>query len=467
MSVKFHIHIPTLLDFALGAACVNITLNGRQPTIPYVLYLKSISAFADIYSRNRPSVLKWYHQCRVQNIEMKLDVWMRYTDLRTTLCMFDHVCVDHCQSLMSVCKIAFKDKINDDPDAVISFIHRSYHHYLVHPEIKDDIRILFNNMLLCSPCPSIRGVLLSSGAELTVDNGDDLLHAMIKNGMTSNVKQELLNGAQINPSDVYAAIESGDVELVNLVRTLGIVLNNLDVSLVGLDVLRLLLSKGVLKDGTKILVTGLRSLEVVKWLMHHDLIDWDTSLVPCIAAALMHGGEMGEIVRYLILDKHMTVPADLLMQIVVYDVKDLGLLELVMDAGADVNAIEPGVCSTVMQEAPALLRFWMDRGITADTVRMCMVGVGWNGLLSCMVATMPASVIDMMINHFNLDVNADRDYDGKTALHMASERNQYDVVCMLLEHGAKRDAVDKGGYTPYDITTSARVRQLLNKVKCR
>ena len=41
----------------------------------------------------------------------------------------------------------------------------------------------------------------------------------------------------------------------------------------------------------------------------------------------------------------------------------------------------------------------------------------------------------------------ERDDDGRTALMMAAQMNQLPVVRLLLDHGARMDAVDKQRYT--------------------
>ena len=78
-----------------------------------------------------------------------------------------------------------------------------------------------------------------------------------------------------------------------------------------------------------------------------------------------------------------------------------------------------------------------------DTALMVAAGIGWvEGVTSETSEKQNLEAVKMCLD-LGLDVNA-ADGDGRTALHGAAHKGRNDVIQLLVDHGAKLDAKDKG-----------------------
>jgi ankyrin repeat protein len=64
-------------------------------------------------------------------------------------------------------------------------------------------------------------------------------------------------------------------------------------------------------------------------------------------------------------------------------------------------------------------------------------------------------IIELLINEHSQNVNSQNFTDSATPLHLASERGNLKVACMLIERGADVSALDKYGHTPLHLASKA------------
>jgi ankyrin repeat protein len=57
--------------------------------------------------------------------------------------------------------------------------------------------------------------------------------------------------------------------------------------------------------------------------------------------------------------------------------------------------------------------------------------------------------------------------EGKTALHLAAESGNADLVRYLLNKGARKNLVDAEGHKPMDLAKASEIKSLLQSVASR
>src|SRR5262249_10550026 len=123
----------------------------------------------------------------------------------------------------------------------------------------------------------------------------------------------------------------------------------------------------------------------------------------------------------------------------------LDMIELLVAHGADVSAVDAGICVNVSDLS--IMRYLLEHGATAQHV-------GKNGFPPLVYLARgdkgehPEKL--QLLLDYGADVNGVSKI-GKTALHYAATAGHLRVITLLLEHGANTRLRDAEGDTPLDL----------------
>ena len=135
------------------------------------------------------------------------------------------------------------------------------------------------------------------------------------------------------------------------------------------------------------------------------------------------------------------------------------LLFLIEDLGLDVNNVEEGnntpLLENVVAGEVAMTKILLDHGARTDS----RIGLWDQTPLHLAVERDQAEILALLLEH-GAEIEA-RDKDGRTALHLAADQGSLDAVRMLIAAGADLDARDDIDRTPQDLAATARHAEVL------
>lgn len=317
--MRLRLHIPKLKELALyTASYIIIYAYDRSPRrpIPHELYLQCLAAFIEKYS-DGASVQKIYYRNRRGGggrLPDYLEQWRM--SLGTAICMADHLVFDDDGDRRSGTDISdilealiTKDAGDDD---VVQCIHRLFS-LLRHSRsnLEPVVDMMGYSLHRCSR--SVREELMRCGASLDYDGWKYLEH-LCRCGVHRNLKDMLSHREHrdiIHDQELLcSAVESGDVTTVEVVTALtnehihpDVVIRT-DRALNARDftvpLCERLLSLGVLRHGQHLSLDNVRSLDVMQWLIQHDVVRENDVITDVIRRAVYHGGKYVEILRWLV-----------------------------------------------------------------------------------------------------------------------------------------------------------------------
>lgn len=457
--MKLHIHIPKLLDFALYTACDIITLYGRQclkTPIPRTLYLRTLMVFAEKH-RDMMTVKKLYDGTRGGGDVLDLLEALDADRCSATVVpnVLDHVVLDDdvdtdVLGFVFACMLPYSDC---NTKYIIDTIHRFAARCVASQ--RTSVMVMMNNAALdCCPGKAVRDTLIKYGAELQSDE----LYKLCSCGMFEKVKNVLERGFDRDALDrryIKLAIESGDTDTMNLMNEQwtrapsNILLRDVPVIISDLEIfhLEMLLSRGILNKGTHYKFVNINSIDKLRWLIEHDVIDIEYAMINAIFVAASFGGYYIDILHYMIECAHMPLARDVLVNDGLFsNIPDLSILDYLISHGADVSARSPDG-ESVMSRHPYLLRYWLDRtGYQQSSVLEDFV---WHVFkLSNSSPITLRLLLELMNGRLNINI---KDGSGMTMLHYAVYNHSQQTVLELIERGARINAINNNHKRPLHI----------------
>lgn len=447
MTLKYHLHIPTLHEFALYAACDEIVKRGAarlKKPMPRPLYYSCIMKFDDKHEGKR-GIMELYHSLRIN-----ANAPCSCTALAVTVCALDHVVIDEAEAddLRPLVSNLLK-KYEENPEAVVECINRFAARCFSHHKLQMMVTVMQKSLTSSSngyPCKSIREALVKCGVNLFRFSDECYNLAGVTNEsmkiavVCSYDYQGLLRSSFLC---IDHAVESGDADTVTFVSQAlggelddGAEMNAIDFNA---HYCELLLSLGVLTPGYHYVLTNVRSVPVIQWFMKHDMIDMEATLINVVDNAMTRGGVYREVLYYLIDDAHVEVPSNIL-EALDYTLStfgcDLCVVDYLCRHGADI--------STVFSVArpfykPYLIRYWLDNGLAMPESRqVCLVETVYErGSIDDVHDVLQVLGIDMIqwLNTF-----------GDDLFMMACLRGDMPAVELMIENGEQINSIDHTDY---------------------
>lgn len=426
MSVKFHIHVPNLREFALDAACDDVVRHGKQGLsrpIPYVLYLLCIQTFTEKH-RSILTVIKLFNTLRSSS-SRECDVSLLYCFMlkETVVVVLDHAYLsigntDILSSLMS----SLMNYSYGDADRVVECLNR-----FASRCTRDVVVMAMSLALSWCPCRAVRNVLIRYGGVLDRNDTEYYIMRACANGMVDVISDALKHGYVIKRSHLGDALRSGDLNTIKLVsncckQSERVAPKTLDMHDYDVETCDALMPMGILCSKQKYKLNGAMSVDVVQWFVNHDMLDVNNTIVSAAENAAFHGYSFTDVLQYL--TAHFTLPKGILSRIYVQHVSNLTAYDDLMRAGADVTY---SIAVHVVTKTPLLIRYWMDIGVFVPSTN----SVGWNIMKSCIDSRISPQALEIVLDLCGIDVNVHDDDDGTTALHYACRSQQHDIVQVI------------------------------------
>lgn len=441
--MKYHCHIPELLELVCNLVCDSVVLHGNAWSLPRPLYLHCIVTYQDKYS-NVDSLYKWY-LCVISGRSDEISV--------NDVCRLDHVVLDSLDIDRDY-ELLVPFSRRYDVDDTVQCLHR-FASRCVSAGKRHMMVVMMNRLLIESPRPSVRDVALLYGAQL--QPGPEYIKHLCGCGMHDILRDSMGGGGdEIDYCCVYHAIRSGDCETIKLVmRAYG------DVQFM----------EYVLDDATVesmealgpvlpyCAMINIPSYDVMKWIIEHHIVKDDDIVYDIAMQAAEHGGVHVDILFSLIEQEGFKVPSNILARMYKCHVTDLSVIDYLVSRGGDVNAVY-NKTFTVMNSLPLLARYWIDSGITKDVMHHLDIE-HQSVVYSCVVHGMTGPVLESIIHDYQLDIDVPGTYE--TSLHHACEYGYYDIIDMLCRSGIDIYKLDGHGRAAYDRACDDDVRQMLSR----